>query len=69
VDKRPQFLVHIGVHVAGNSLIQNEIDAIAAQFKAEQENGHLVSGYIFQVPLILMRVASVILPSGKKLRL
>ena len=69
VDKRPQFLVHIGVHVAGNCLIQNEIYAIAAQLKAEQENGYVVPCHIFQVRRILIQISSAIWLSAKRFRL
>jgi hypothetical protein len=54
VDERFHFLIHIGVHIGGNFLIQHKVDASAAeQFKAEQENGDIISGDVFQMHLTL----------------
>jgi hypothetical protein len=48
VNERFHSFIHILVHIGGDSLIQNKVDAVAAQFKAEQKNRHIIPGYIFQ---------------------
>jgi hypothetical protein len=49
MDERFHFLIHIRIHVGGNRCVQNEVDAVAAQFKAEQEGLSVIS--VQKVPL------------------
>jgi hypothetical protein len=53
VDERREFLIHLRVHVGGRCLVQNEVDAHAAQFKEEQENEYLIAGDIFKFTLFM----------------
>jgi hypothetical protein len=50
VDQWFQVFIDIRVHVGGNFLVQHEIDAsIALQFKAEQEDGGVITRDILQL--------------------
>jgi hypothetical protein len=48
VDERLEFLIHVRVDVGGDCLIQNKVDAPAAQLEPEQENGDLIACDIFK---------------------